>query len=152
MYSLHCEHQTKQPDTLFSYKLDFIHSKGPRVMGHHRIFRPKKKDVTNTPIEKKISKKGLLLILWILMKKEIWFWILKIVEVSFKRLCGPTGWVHVLPMCWESRIALKLDLNWKFFTKLEYHWELRRWTSLFLSLGNFVIIIIQKPFVWQLVN
>lgn len=32
--------------------------KGSEVTGHHRTFRPKKKDVTSTPIEKKISKKG----------------------------------------------------------------------------------------------
>lgn len=122
MYSLHCEHRTKQQDTLFSYKLDFKHSKGPEVMGHHRIFRPKKKDVTKTPIEKKISKKGASSnIVNIDEERNLVFGIEDCRSFHSERMCGPTGWVHVFHRCSENRGSrFKLDLNWKFFRKLDY--------------------------------
>lgn len=85
VYSLHCN-PTTQTDTLFSYKLDFEHSKG-QVIGSPSYFLKRRYN----PIEKTQVKKGLLLILWILMKKGIWFLDIADCGAPFRACVVPRG-------------------------------------------------------------
>lgn len=101
-------------DTLFcAYKLDFSTvQRVPKYGGHgsQASFRLKKKVVTK-PVQKSSTKKGLRLILWILMKKGIWFSDLPIYCSFIQATCVvPRFWFTCSKRLLGTRGRIKLDL------------------------------------------
>lgn len=141
VYSLHCN-PTKQTDTLFSYKLDFEHSKG-QVIGSPSYFLKRRYN----PIEKTQVKKGLLLILWILMKKGIWFLDIADCGAPFRVCVVPRGeFTCSFKVCkaadrrqtwfWQNRNVL---------LKREFLWEYQLWNE-DCRAENYVFIIITENY------